>query len=411
MKSFINFFGIITLNLVSAHIEDISGVKWPTLSGKPTELFSHRGVKPHLPQHTIGGYWNAVMDGMDYLEPDLVLTKDGVPVCYHDLHIEEGTNVKELPEFDHLKRNFTGVIDNTAVTLKDVYFISDFTFKELSKVRVKQAVVGTRPQFYNQIFKIPSFQQFIDNAHHLSYLFKKPIKIVPEIKHAALHSSLRPENPRYFEDKVLEILRKNGYPLKEGDVENCQAKISKDIQDKCSPKKEVKVPCGKVVLQNFDFESLKYLTKFTHPSKVEHVALVDKYAWFYTPKGLDIVARYATWFSTRKDFHLNEIADEFQARNVTYDPKEVESLGGFIKAKDLIKECHQRNLKVVPYTFYDSREPANFGCKSTCFKGDTRDEFYYFFKMGADGMFVENLAEAVQLRTEFNTMLRFNPIV
>ncbi|KAI9296926.1 PLC-like phosphodiesterase [Neoconidiobolus thromboides FSU 785] len=402
---------LLAASLVSSFIVDQPNVKWPTYDTTPVKFFGHRGIKAQQPEHTVGSYWLAAINGDDYIEPDLVLTKDGVPVCYHDLYIRDGTDVEQHPEFAHLRRNYTGMLDGHNTTISNEFFISDFTLAELRKLRVVQKKTGVRPQFYNQLFRIPTFQEFIDNANLLAYKLGYPINIVPELKHSNYHANLYPNIPHYFENKALDILKQNGYPLKASDPSNCIAKIETKVPKvpgKCAEKEQKPVKCGKVAIQSFDFETIKYLNTKVDKKLVDLVMLVDDDVELYTYKKLDEISQHATWFSPWKEFIYVGVENELKGRNVTYDQVKVEKLGGIVPGKQIISECHKRGLRVVLYTFYDSRETSYRGCSVKCEPENARDEYRFYFDLGVDGLFVENANEAIQMRTEYSTELRLN---
>ncbi|CAG7820081.1 unnamed protein product, partial [Allacma fusca] len=141
--------------------------KWKTLDGRPTVLFAHRGEKVLFPEHTIPAYKTASILGADFVEPDLVLTKDDIFVCHHDLYLRDGTDVAEHPEFSHLKEQISPGNFN--------WYIRNFTLAELKTLRVIQQKTGVRPQEYNRLFTIPTFREYLQAVHEMIYKLNKTI--------------------------------------------------------------------------------------------------------------------------------------------------------------------------------------------------------------------------------------------
>src|ERR1700677_2971585 len=115
-------------------------------------VIGHRGASGYVPEHTLTSYFIAIQDGADYVEPDLVMTKDAVLVARHENEIGGTTNVAEHPEF--ASRRTTKVIDGTSVT---GWFTEDFTLAELKTLRARERIPDTRPgntRFDGQ-FEIP----------------------------------------------------------------------------------------------------------------------------------------------------------------------------------------------------------------------------------------------------------------
>ena len=131
-------------------------------------MIAHRGEKVLVPEHTLAGYKIAAILGADYVEPDLCLTKDEHLVCHHDIFLTEDTSdVGDHPEFLHLRRN------SSEGEYK--WYIQEFTLEELKRLRVKQKRTGVRPQDFNGIFSIPTFQEFIQVIHELNYKMNKSV--------------------------------------------------------------------------------------------------------------------------------------------------------------------------------------------------------------------------------------------
>ena len=119
----------------------------------PVLVVAHRGACALLPEHTLAAYVRAIADGADFVEPDLVCTRDGVLVARHEDEIGGTTDVAQRAEF--ASRQCTRTIDGSAVT---GWFASDFTLAEIKTLRAIQPV-AERPQQFNGRYRIPTFEQ------------------------------------------------------------------------------------------------------------------------------------------------------------------------------------------------------------------------------------------------------------
>src|SRR4051812_25796756 len=166
-------------------------------------VIGHRGASGYRPEHTLASYRLAAELGADYIEPDLVSTKNGVLVARHEPEIGGTTNVADHPEF--ASRKTTKVIDGTSLT---GWFTEDFTLKELETLRAKESIPDIRPANtrFDGKFEIPTFQEVLDLRAQLSRKLHREIGVYPETKH-----------PSYFraiglpiEPGLVRALNRNG---------------------------------------------------------------------------------------------------------------------------------------------------------------------------------------------------------
>ena len=125
------------------------------ISIKPI-VIAHRGASGELPEHTLEAYERAIEQGADFIEPDLVMTKDGVLVARHDPWLSDSTDIAEHPEFADRKTTLT---DPSGRELSD-WFVWDFTADEIATLRATQTRPG-RDQSYNGQFAIPTFKSVL----------------------------------------------------------------------------------------------------------------------------------------------------------------------------------------------------------------------------------------------------------
>lgn len=251
---------------------------WPPT---PT-VIAHRGASALRPEHTLAAYQQAIDDGADIIEPDLVITKDGVLVARHENAIaivgadgsikEATTDVADRPEF--AARKTTRMIDGQAIT---GWFTEDFTLAELKTLRARERIPAQRPAnvAFNGRFEVPTLQEVIDLAKAASAKTGRVIGIYPETKHPTYFQSIGLP----LEAPLLVMLEKNGWNHKDAPV----------------------------FVQSFEVSNLQALRQKSSVRLVQLVAASGRpydfvaqgaanarsYADLITPEGLKQVATYA----------------------------------------------------------------------------------------------------------------------
>ncbi|OUJ16233.1 glycerophosphodiester phosphodiesterase [Acetobacter orientalis] len=152
----------------------------PSLSARPL-VFAHRGCSAQRPEHTLASYAKAIADDADFVEPDLVPTKDGVLVCRHESNIAATTDVASHPEFANRRRTLT--IDGKQET---GWFTTDFTLAELKTLRACERLPKLRAHNtrYNGHFDVPTFEEMIDFVAAEAAACGRSIGLIPEIKNS-----------------------------------------------------------------------------------------------------------------------------------------------------------------------------------------------------------------------------------
>ena len=157
----------------------------------PTErmpiVIAHRGASGYRPEHTLEAYRVAIEMGADFIEPDLVATRDGVLVVRHENEIGGTTDVAARPAF--APRRATKTIDGTAVT---GWFTEDFTLAELRTLRARERLPELRPSSaaYDGRFAVPTLDEVIALARAESAARGRTIGIYPETKHPSYFDSI-----------------------------------------------------------------------------------------------------------------------------------------------------------------------------------------------------------------------------
>jgi glycerophosphoryl diester phosphodiesterase len=177
---------------------------WPyaTLGGKRPLVIAHRGASGALPEHTLEAYLRALNDGADCIEPDLVMTKDGVLVDRHDTWLSTTTNVASKPEFANRKRKSS---DPEASDRED-WWVADFTLAELKTLRAIQPFRG-RSKVYDNLYAIPTFDEVLKLAKANHTVRGGPVCVYPEAKSPAYHDAIGHKD---MAEKILASLKAHG---------------------------------------------------------------------------------------------------------------------------------------------------------------------------------------------------------
>jgi glycerophosphoryl diester phosphodiesterase len=363
MRKFLALAGVAVLAFggVAAADNDTVGLPHHHDAGGPI-VIGHRGASGYRPEHTLSSYRLAIELGADFIEPDLVSTKDHQLVARHEPEISGTTDVAQHPEF--ASRRTTKTIDGVAVT---GWFTDDFTLAELKTLRAVERLPALRPNntAFDGIDQIPTFQEVIDLARQAG------VGIYPETKH-----------PTYF--------RTEGLPLEEPLIATLAAN---GYTKKTDP----------VFIQSFETGNLKKLSTMT---KVRLVQLLDvatarpydfvvagdprTYRDLMTPDGLKEIATYADGIGPSKDSIVPR-----DAQNKLLPPT------------SLVADAHRAGLVVHPYTFRRENNflPADFRQGNPASPvyllapGDFPAELRLFFGLGVDGLFTDNSDIAVAVRS------------
>ena len=332
---------------------------WRTLDGKPPLVIAHRGASGYRPEHTLASYTLAIEMGADYIEPDLVATRDGQLVARHEPLLDDTTDVKSRPEFAH--RRTTKELDGKPVT---GFFASDFTLTEIKRLRAVQSNPA-RSREYDGRFEIPTFEEILDLAERESQQRGRTIGVYPETKHPSFHLALNLP----LEDRVLEILRK--HQLDRAD--------------------------GPVFIQSFESANLQYLRAKT---KLQLVQLLDDGALLYDAAGKRVtgvkISQYGDKRGGAAPQSLEDIAKYANAigpwkRQIMRDVKAPQLL-----RSTLIEQAHAAGLRVHTYTFRS--EPATLAPE---YNNDPQAEYGQFYGLGIDGVFSDFPDAALKARNGF----------
>ena len=178
-------------------------------------VIAHRGASGYAPEHTLVSYFIAIEQGADYIEPDLVMARDGVLVARHENEISGTTDVAERSQF--AARRTTKVVDGESVT---GWFTEDFSLQELKTLRARERIPELRPANtrLDGRLEIPTLEEILALARacrsgggcgrgQLGLAAPQPIGVYPETKHPSYFAALG----LAMEERLVATLERYGY--------------------------------------------------------------------------------------------------------------------------------------------------------------------------------------------------------
>ena len=372
-------FGIATITLaslvacVNMGMPSSMSAKYPTLDGATPLVIAHRGASGYLPEHTLAAYKKAIDMGADFIEPDLVVTKDGVLVARHEPNITATTNVESRPEFAARKttRKVDG-IDETG------WFVTDFTLAELKTLHPKQSM-GERDQSFNGQFEIPTFQEILELVKAEKARTGRIVGVYPETKHPTYHI----QAGLAIEPRLLAMLNEYGLNKKDSPViiQSFEVNNLKELR-KLTPVRLVQLIDGD------DVDSAGKVT-LAAPSEQPYDFVVSKdkrnFADMLTPAGLKEIKSYADGIGPWKPYlasGAHVMGTDGKPKDLNADGKINDSDRMALPATSVIKDAHAAGLFVHAFTFRN--EPRRLYAD---YKGDPKAEYQAFYKLGVDGLF------------------------
>jgi glycerophosphoryl diester phosphodiesterase len=357
-------------------------------AGKPSRpiVIGHRGAAGYLPEHTLESYALAVELGADYIEPDLVATKDGALIARHEPNIINTTDVADHPEFASRKR--TVMLDGVPDT---GFFVSDFTLAEIKTIHAKQAF-AERPQQFNGKFEIATFEEVIALAKRKSQETGRTIGIYPETKHPTYHQAIGLP----LEKRLIDALAKAGWNHRGAPVfiQSFEQSNLKQLR-KMTPLPLIQLIDADDV--NAD-GSLAFNAPFDRPydwtASSDPTLTARTFAYLVTDAGLKEVATYADGIGPWKRYIVTTLAAGLpgpgEAGNILAAPT------------DVIARAHKAGLLVHTWTFRNEQRRL-----ASDYAGNPVNEYLQFYRLGIDGVFSDFADTAVAARVLFD--LEINP--
>ena len=323
----------------------------PLLAQNGPLIIAHRGASGDRPEHTLAAYELAIGQGADYIEPDLVVTKDLVLVARHENELSDTTDVASREEFEDRRRDKT--IDGQRVA---GWFAEDFTLAELRTLRAKERVPAIRPANarYNGLYQVPTFAEIVQLVRIKEAETGRRIGLYPELKHPTF---LLEEAGIDMVDLLLRDLRDRGISANDP-----------------------------IFIQSFEVGTLQRLNKRSDYRLVQLIAPEGgpadepdmRYADMISPTGLEEIALYADGIGPWLGHVLNEDGS----------------------ATLLVANAHAVGLKVHSWTLRKENGflPAALqGSGDPAADGAHRQLWQAAIASGADGFFTDNVKEFVEV--------------
>jgi glycerophosphoryl diester phosphodiesterase len=328
-------------------------------------VIAHRGASGYAPEHTLAAYFIAIGQGADYIEPDLVMTRDGVLVARHENEIGGTTDVAAHAEF--ADRRTTKVIDGVRVT---GWFTEDFLLEELKSLRARERIPELRPANarLDGTLEIPTLEEILAlargveeqrrvRARELGLPAPAPIGVYPETKHPSHFAAIG----LAMEERLVAALERYGY----------------------------RGPDGRAFLQSFETANLQLLQQLTRLPLVQLIEAsgapydcvaggeARTYADLLTPRGLEEIAAYAACIGPAKSLVIARDAE-----------------GRLTRPTALVAQAHAAGLQVHPWTFRAESAFLPAGV-------DLGAELRAFLAAGIDGFFTDQPDVGVRARDAY----------
>ena len=359
-----------------------------TLDGKQPMVIGHRGFPGKLPEHTLESYKLAIESGADFVEPDLVATKDGELIARHEPNITDTTDVATRPEF--AARKTTRMVDGASET---GWFATDFTLAEIKTLRAKQPMAD-RDQSHNGKFSIPTLREVLELAKTEGAKAGRTIGVYPETKHPTYHVDANLK----LEDRLLAILDSYGYNKKDSPVIIQSFEVS-NLQY-LRGKTQVRL-VQLVDGDDYDFKTGKvtFAAPFDRPYDWTRAGRKDMFDSMLTPAGLAEIKKYADGVGPWKPY-IVPVKGSFDAAGKMLD---VNGDGAVNyadatsqPASSLVADAHKLGLMVHTWTFRSESKRL-----TSDYKGDPKNEYLQFYRLGIDGLFSDSPDAAVAARAAY----------
>jgi glycerophosphoryl diester phosphodiesterase len=346
-------------------------------------VIAHRGASGYVPEHTLAAYWLAIEQGADYIEPDLVITKDGVLVARHENAIailntdgsvrEATTDVIERPEF--ASRKTTKMIDGQRIT---GWFTEDFTLAELKTLRARERLPQVRPANtrFDGMFEVPTLAEVLELVKAANERRRdeprdgrkprRPIGVYPETKHPTYFQSIGLP----LDEPLVKTLRRHGF------------------EGRHAP----------VFIQSFETANLRKLRRMTDLPLVQLLSASGR------PYDFVVSGDPRTYADLAKPAGLTEIATYAQGIGANTNLM-IPLVGGRLGTPtSLVDDAHRAGLVVHGWTFRAENVflPDDFdvGTDPTAL-GQLDGQIRAFLQLGMDGFFTDHPFLGRQARDAF----------
>lgn len=319
-------------------------------------LIGHRGAPGYRPEHTASAYLLAFAQGVDAVEPDLVVSRDGVIVIRHENEISGTTDVADHPEF--ADRHTTKVVDGVELT---GWFTEDFIWEELATLRCRERVPELRSgnTAYNDTERILRLSDLINLVDEWNALHENPVGLVIELKHV----DFLKQQGHDLVGLMLNELETSGW--------NKKPELLTIECFEIDPLDRLR-EAGTLAQLIFLMES-----KGSPPDQISmHGETAHEYAWYRSDAGLDSLMGRVHGISLSKR-----------------DLLQVSKLGNAEGVRDVVQRAHARGLLVFSWTLRPENGFLVPGFRSGGSRaewGAWRDEWRLLLSTGLDGVFLDH---------------------
>lgn len=342
----------------------------PHMSAFPDQLslqrpvvIGHRGACGYRPEHTLASYELAVRMGADFIETDIVPTRDGILICRHESELSRSTSALDFPDLvDQKRRKIIEGVEFAGI------FSEDLTFAQIQRLRAREPM-DLRSDDYDDQFPIASLEDLLDAFSHWRSNFNPRLGLIIEVKH-----------PTYFESLGLDIGQNLHATLERAGLLGDDSPVVAESFE-TSILQRLHQRSGLRIIQLLDAPQMAPADRATS----EHHCT---YADLMTPAGLAAIREYAFAIGPWKRLIVPQrLAGEMGDRGASVRLDAPTSL---------IADAHAAGLQVHSWTF---RSEAGFLAEE--YAGDPLREYEQFLLLGLDGFISDFPDVAVQARDGF----------
>jgi len=391
-----NLFTVCTvaLALASAALSACGGDSDPTpfltLDGKQPLVVAHRGASGYLPEETLEAYQKAIDLGADVIEPDLISTKDGVLIARHDSNLAYSTDVASHPEFASRKR-VDWPVDGEKQT---GWFAHDFTLAEI-KTLGAISTDAERPQQFNGLYKVVTFQEIVDLAKAQSLKLGRTLAVYPETKNPTYHRDLGLP----LEDKLIAMLDAAGWNSKTAPVfvQSFEPGSLKELKAKGLNARLIQL----IDADDYDLKNgtLTYAAPYDRPYDWTLAGVTRLFSSMVTPAGLAEIKTYADGIGPWKPYIVpvkGTLDAAGNLKDINGDGEANLNDATSQAPTTLIADAHKAGLFVHAYTFRNEKRRL-----AADYNGDPKAEYLRFYRLGVDGLFSDFADTAIEARTAY----------
>nr|MDZ8062742.1 esterase-like activity of phytase family protein [Nostoc sp. EkiNYC01] len=394
--------------------------RFKTLDGEAPLVIGHRGASGYRPEHTLESYKQAIERGADFIEPDLVVTKDGVLIARHEPALavlnadgtvnfnNTTTDVYKHSEFADRKKTVS--LDGTTIT---GWFAEDFTLAEIKTLRAEERLPFRDHSFDGQ-FQIPTLAEIIDLVKQVEADTGKKIGIYPETKHPtyfadeATYVGTTDKINRNISQLLIDTLKANNFtdPSRIF-IQSFEVSNLKELHDVIMPAAGVDIP----LVQLLDASDIDINGKIieSQPYDLKVDGDTRTYGDLRTPEGLAEVATYADGIGPWKRMIVSvkgtDANNDGKADDVNNDGVVNDADKTTLAPTTLVQDAHNAGLVVHPYTFRAENQYL-----AADYKGQLALEIQQFYQLGVDALFSDFPDIADEVRDKLRDDPQYNVV-